>query len=373
MRYFIVVGEASADLHASRLITALRAEDPEATFAFMGGDLMAEVAETSPLVHYSEVAFMGLIPVLRNLGTIRRAARTIQQAILDFRPDVVIPVDFAGFNFEYILPFVRKQLPECPIIYYIAPKLWAWKPWRIRTLRRYVDELLVILPFEQEYFSTRGVRTTYVGNPSMDATREIRRASLPQLPQVALLAGSRRQELAGNLPTMLRATASLRGRMRIVIAGAPGLTAKDYAPYLEGEEGVELSFGETFRIVAESRAALVTSGTATLETALIGTPQVVLYRMGGQRLARWIFDTFFSVPYFSLVNLVLGYEAVPELIGHEASPRSATRELTPLLEDSRERSAQLHAIEELRARLGDEPTSVLAARAIHAHLSISRH
>lgn len=329
---------------------------------------MAEAAETSPLVHYRDVAFMGILPVLRHLSTIRRAGRRIQQAMLEFRPDVVIPVDFAGFNFEYILPFVRRHLPDTRLVYYIAPKLWAWKSWRIRTLRRYVDELLVILPFEQEYFSGRGVKTTFVGNPCVDATRAIRSEAVAPREQIALLAGSRRQELASNLTTMLRAVAPLGDRYHIVIAGAPGLTLADYAPYLDGQAAaVELRFADTYRIVAESRAALVTSGTATLEVALIGTPEVVLYRMGGQRLARWVFDTLFRVPYISLVNLILGRAAVPELIGHEVSPERVYRTLLPLLEDGAVRQAQLESIEALRAALGSESTSRLAARAILRH------
>lgn len=367
MRYFLVVGEASADLHASRLITAIRRLDPKAQFAFMGGDLMAQASGVSPLMHYREVAFMGLIPVLRNLGTIRRAGRQVQEEIKRFRPDVVIPIDFAGFNFRYVLPFVSKHLPTCPIVYYIAPKLWAWKPWRIRTLRRYVTELLVILPFEEEYFSSRGVRTLYVGNPSADATRELRLNPLRRKAQIALLSGSRRQELASNLPTMLESVRPYARDFKLVIAGAPGLSSEDYQPYLSNypDLGVELRFGDTFGVIAESAVALVTSGTATLETALLGTPQVVLYRMGGNRLARWGFDTFFSVPYISLVNLILGHEAVPELIGSEVKPQSIQKHLEGLLlEGSPEREKQLQAIEELRQKLGEEPTSELSAKAI---------
>lgn len=367
MRYFIVVGEASADLHASRLITALRERDPEAEFAFMGGDFMAQAAERSPLVHYRDVAFMGFGPVLRHLGTIRRAGRMLQQAIVDFAPDVVIPVDFAGFNFRYILPFVKKHL-SCPIVYYIAPKLWAWKQWRIKALRRYTDLVLCILPFEQAYFAARGVRSIYVGNPCVDATLDIRRSE-PIRPQIALLAGSRRQELRGNLSSMIEATTALAADYSIVLAGAPGLTPEDYAPYLRGHEHIELRMGDTYHILSQSRAALVTSGTATLETALIGTPQIVLYRMGGGCHLRWIFDHFFAVPYISLVNLILGRRAVPELIGSEVQATHIAELLQPLLANSPERAAQLSSIDELRHTLGSERTSVLAADALLAYLS----
>lgn len=368
MRYFLVVGEASADLHASGLMQALKAQDEEAEFAFMGGDLMAQVAERSPLLHYRDVAFMGVVPVLMNLGKIRRAAQEVQRAMLEFRPDVVIAVDYAGFNMRYVLPFVRQRL-RAPLVYYIAPKLWAWRPGRIKALRRYTDLLLTILPFEEGYFSSRGVRTAYVGNPCVDATRAHRRAIGQELTgQIALLSGSRRQELKSNLSIMLSSVRPfLQQGYRCVIAGAPGLSVEDYEPYLPEEiKGqIELRFGDTYSILKQSDVALVTSGTATLETALIGTPQVVLYRMGGQRIARWVFDNLFRVPYISLVNLILGRALVPELIGAEANAEAVQRYLTALLmPTSAERRAQEQGISELRERLGSEPTHHRAASEI---------
>lgn len=370
MRYFFVVGEASADLHASRLIEAIKELDEESAFSFMGGDLMARAAGCAPVIHYREVAFMGIVPVLKNLGKIRRAARAIQQALLEFRPDVVIPVDYAGFNLRYILPFAKRHMPT-PIVYYIAPKLWAWKSWRINKLRKYVDHLLVILPFEQEYFAQRGVPTTYVGNPCVDATREVR-ASLPEAAetarQIALLAGSRKQELASNLPVMLQAAYPWRSTHRIVLAGAPGLSPADYSAYLSAYPEVELRFGDTYRIASESSVALVTSGTATLEVGLIGTPQIVLYRMGGQRMLRWIFDRFFAAPYISLVNLILGRGAVPELIGSEASAEAIAPLLSELLPDSLSRAAQIASVQELRQRLGDTSASQRAATTLFSLL-----
>lgn len=372
MRYFLIVGEASADLHASRLIASISNLDPEATFAFMGGDLMAQQAGRSPLVHYKEVAFMGLGPVLRNLSAIRRAGKKVQDALLVFCPDVVIPVDFAGFNYQYVLPFVKHHLPHTYVAYYIAPKLWAWKPWRIKQLRRYVDRLLVILPFEEKYFSERGVPTSYVGNPCVDATLD--RWEIPYSPkaQIALLPGSRKQELRSNLPLMLEATQSYAGSYRLLIAGAPGLELSDYEPYLRGYINVEVIFGRTYELVQESRAALVTSGTATLEVALLGTPQLVLYRLGGQRIARWIFDHLFPIKYISLVNLILGRGAVEELIGHEASSANIAKLLTHLLQEGCTRTEQLRSILELRHTLGRDRTSELAAREIFTCLA-SRH
>lgn len=370
MRYFLVAGEASADLHASRLIEGLKAHDKDASFAFMGGDLMSKVSGKAPIVHYREVAFMGILPVLYNLGTIRKAAKRVQQAMLDFRPDVVIPIDFAGFNFEYILPFAKKEL-HCPIYYYIAPKLWAWKASRIKKMRRYVDLLLCILPFETEYFGQRGIRTVYVGNPCVDATLDSclknEQKSIPQK-QIALLSGSRKQEVKSNLLPMLQATEPYKDNYQIIIAGAPGLQEEDYRPYIEQYPWVKLCFDATYEIVQGSLVALVTSGTATLETALLGTPEIVLYRMGGQCIARWVFETFFTVPYISLVNLILGRKAVPELIGAEVNVHTIRQHLDSLLSNSKERAAQLQSIQELRNTLGQERTGELAANTIIKHL-----
>lgn len=374
MRYFLVVGEASGDLHASRLMRSIKALDPKADFMFVGGDLMAEVAERLPLVHYRELAFMGFIPVLRNLDKISSSGYLVQEMMRAYNPDAVIPVDYAGFNLRYILPFAKEHL-DCPIVYYIAPKLWAWKKWRIHRLARYTDLLLCILPFEQEFFGRYGMRAQYVGNPCVDATLPIReqQAALPSTHrQIAILSGSRKQELAANLPTMLAATKLLACSYKVIVAGAPGLEASDYAPYLADYPEVELRFGATYSIVAQSEAALVTSGTATLETALLGTPQIVCYRMGGLKISRWAWKTFFSVPYISLVNLILGREAVPELIGSEVEPLGIYHRLKAILEGGSERSQQLDSINELRHKLGKASTSDLAAQVVIAEISSRR-
>ena len=210
MRYFLVAGEASGDLHASALIRALRAEDPEASFAFMGGDKMEASAGVAPIVHYREVAFMGIVSVVKNLGKLTRIGRQIQSAMRDFAPDVVIPVDYADFNFRFILPYAKKEL-RCPVIYYILPKLWAWRAGRIRQLRRYVDLGLSILPCETSYFSDRGLRTAYIGNPCVDAklTYLAEHPETVEREQMLLLVpGSRQSELRDNLPEMLAATAA---------------------------------------------------------------------------------------------------------------------------------------------------------------------
>ena len=363
MRYFIIVGEASADLHASRLVEAIKLRDAEASFAFMGGDLLAEVTGEKPIVHYRDVAFMGLIPVLMNYSKIKSAANRVQRAMLDFKPDVVIPVDYAGFNLRYILPFVKKHL-SAKLIYYIPPKLWAWKAGRIKTLRKYVDLLLCILPFEEQYFSERGVNSCYVGNPCVDATLDYYiQGEGARKEQIAILPGSRKQELKSNLALMLESVRPYTDKYHIVVAGAPGLNKEDYQPYMSDYEHVEVVFGNTYNLVSTSKLALVTSGTATLETALLGTPEIVFYRMGGQRIARWVFETFFSVPFISLVNLILGRALVPELIGSEVNVSRIRQEIDTLL-DTSNYAKQIEGIGELRNTLGQERTGKLASEAI---------
>lgn len=366
MRYFLIVGEASADLHASALIRALKARDAEASFAFMGGDKMQEVSGVHPIVHFSSVAFMGFVNVVKNLRTITRIGKQVQEAILAFKPDVVIPVDFADFNLRFILPFTKKNLPETKVIYYILPKLWAWRSSRIKKLRRWVDHGLCILPFEEAYFSSRSLPVTYVGNPCTDAhlsyltshPEEVHRNRL-----IVLVPGSRKAELKNNLPTMLRVAKEFHAKgCQSIIAGAPGLTNEDYTPYRMGYEEIPLTFGDTYGLMRRASLALVTSGTATLETALWHTPMVVCYRMGGSSLVRWLFKHFFSVHFFSLVNLILDREAVPELLGDQMNDEKLRTHITQLLdEDSSERTNQLNAFAQIDELMGQEEAADRAA------------
>lgn len=370
MRYFIIAGEASGDLHASRLMLALRREDPEASFCFMGGEQMAKAIGIEPVVHYRDVAVMGWLSVLKSWRHIHRAAKVVQQAIAHFQPDVVIPVDFGSFSMRYVLPYAKSL--GIKVAYYILPKLWASRPGRIKKLRRYVDRGLVILPFEEAYFRERGLETLYVGNPSWEEVRaagflEVHHADrLGGEITISLLPGSRRQEVEGNLRVMLEAVALAYPKAKVLIAGVSSLGEPFYRELLSNRtpDSYALVFDKTLEMVSKSHFALVTSGTATLEVALVGTPEVVCYRIGGQRFARWIFDHLISAKYFSLVNLILDKPAVPELIGHEVSPQRIAREMKQILEQPERMEALKKDYETLSSLLAKEDASREAARAI---------
>lgn len=375
MRYFLIAGEASGDLHGANLIRAIRAEDPSATFAFMGGDRMAYEAGRRPVVHYSKVAFMGFISVVQHLSEIRATARIVQQEIQDFNPHVVIPIDYSGFNFRFVLPFVHKTLPRTSVFYYIPPKVWAWKKKRTKTLRRLCTQVLSILPFEEEFLLRHKVNAYYVGNPCVDAVGDFWNKwgdaaaqsalykKLPQLstdrPIVAILAGSRRAEIKENLPLMLSTLKTYYPQYQCVLAGAPGIKAEFYTPIIEGYN-VEVIFGQTYAVLAAADFALVTSGTATLETGLIGTPQVVCYRSTGSPLVNWAFSRF-PIPHFSLVNLVLDTPLVEELLAAQATPKHLHGAIERLLSSTESITSDYTR---LRSLLGRVPASRTAAQVI---------
>lgn len=351
MRYYLIAGEASGDLHASHLMRALRRRDPEATFRCLGGDLMREAGGTL-CRHYRELAYMGFIPVLLHARTILRGLRECKADIVAWRPDVVILIDYPGFNLK-VARYVRQHT-HIPVYYYIAPKLWAWKEYRIAALKRDVDELFSILPFEKDFFEGRHhYPIHYVGNPTVDEIAAYIPAPLTAAtPHIALLPGSRRQEIRDNLQRMAEAARPLVGEYRLLVAGAPGIEAEYYQRAAQGLP-VEVVYGRTYDLVRGARAALVTSGTATLETALLRCPQVVCYYMRAGRLASLARRLFIKIPYISLVNLVAGREVVPELVAHEMTPLRARRHLLALLpDDSAERQAQLDGYELMAQRLG---------------------
>ena len=375
MKYFLIAGEASGDLHASNLMAALKEKDPEADFRFFGGDLMQAVGGTL-VKHYKEMAFMGFIPVLLNLRTILNNMKTCQENIRKYQPDVVILIDYPGFNLK-IAKFVKTVL-HLPVYYYISPKIWAWKQYRIKDFRRYVDRMFCILPFETEFFRKLDYSVDYVGNPSVDSVAQYKEKQanrpdtfmadegLPDKPILALLAGSRRQEIKDNLPTMLEVAAAYPD-YQPVIAGAPGLEPEYYKQYI-GNHPAKIIFGKTYDLLQHSRAALVTSGTATLETSLFRVPQVVCYYVVAGPLASFIFRNFFHTKYISLVNLIAGREVVQELFGARFSHQQIHDELGKILHDTAYRQQMLDGYDEIIQMLGKPGASQRTAELIYLSL-----
>ena len=402
MKYYLIAGEASGDLHASNLMKALRTEDAEAEFRFFGGDLMQE-AGGELVKHYREMAYMGFIPVLLHLRTIMRNMQTCRDDISAYNPDVVILIDYPGFNLK-IAEYVKTQL-KIPVYYYISPKIWAWKKYRIKSFRKYVDRMFCILPFEVDFFKSLNYSVDYVGNPSVDSVSAFCESQegvpdtffedndLTDKPVMAILAGSRKAEIKQNLPTMLSVAANFP-EYHVVIAGAPGLTPDDYKRCM-GESrvkkysgnydcaggtkedndvagvnkhldnaGAKIVYGQTYRLLQHASVALVTSGTATLETALFRVPQVVCYYVGGGKLVNFIFKHFFHVPYISLVNLIAGGEVVQELFGAKFSYKKIHGELKRILEDGVYRNKMLEGYERVISILGKPGASERTARLI---------
>jgi lipid-A-disaccharide synthase len=371
MKYFLVAGEASGDLHASNLMIALKAQDAAAEFCFFGGDLMQSVGGTL-ISHYREMAYMGVLPVLIHARTILRNLERCRETVRTYRPDAVILVDYPGFNLK-VAKFVGTAL-HIPVYYYISPKIWAWKRYRIRSFRRYVDRMFCILPFEKAFYRSLDYAVDYVGNPSVDsvaAYRKMRQGGkddflkdngLDERPVLAILAGSRRQEIKDNLPAMLDVALSFTD-CQCVIAGAPGLERSDYAKHVGGR-AAHVVFGQTYALLEHSHTALVTSGTATLEAALFRTPQAVCYYFPGGRLVNFIYRRFFHVPYISLVNLIGGREIVQELFGARFSRRQIHAELKRLLSDPAYRRQMLAGYDEIIHLLGQPGASQRTARLI---------
>ena len=373
MKYYLIAGEASGDLHAAHLMAALRKEDSEAQFRFFGGDKMQEEGGTM-VAHYSQLAFMGFIPVLLHLPTILRYLRLCKQDIVAWQPDVVILVDYPGFNLK-VAAFVRQHT-DIPVFYYIAPKLWAWKEYRIKNIRRDVDELFSILPFEKAFFEGKHhYPIHYVGNPTADEVTDFLASysntdntfqqslddGKASLPIIALLAGSRRQEIKDNLPAMLKATLPMTDDYRIIVAGAPNIDSDFYRKII-GDLPVEIVHGRTYELLANATAALVTSGTATLETALFGVPQVVCYKTPLPHLISFLRRHLIKVPYISLVNLIADSEVVTELVAHTFTLDNIRNELSSILPGGNRRSEMLEGYEKVRQAIGQPGAPANAAR-----------
>lgn len=371
MKYYLIAGEASGDLHASRLMAALRMEDPDADFRFFGGDLMAEAGGTQ-VKHYKELAYMGFVPVLLHLRTISTHMKCCKADIAAWRPDALILVDYPGFNLS-IARFVRSHT-RIPVFYYISPKIWAWKEYRIRDIRRDVDELFSILPFEKDFFEGKHhYPIYYVGNPTLDEVAAYlathpkdeaafrRRHGLDQRPVIALLAGSRKQEIKGNLPDMLRAVAAF-GNCQAVVAGAPGIAPDYYRPYLEVGHGASIVFGRTYELLQHADAALVTSGTATLEAALFRVPQAVCYHTPVAKVFAFLKRRLLNVKYVSLVNLIANREVVQELVADRMTVPQVRAELERILTDREYRRQMIGGYAEVALRLGEPGAPQRAAR-----------
>lgn len=381
MKYYLIAGEASGDLHASHLMRSLKNIDNEADFRFFGGDLMTVVGGTR-VRHYRDLAYMGLIPVLLHLPTILKNMKFCKQDIRSWQPDCVILIDYPGFNLK-IAEYVKSRT-NIPVYYYISPKIWAWKEHRIKNIRRDVDELFSILPFEVDFFEKKHhYPIHYVGNPTADEIREWKEEcgkrnentsaadispSTFHFPPstkkiIALLAGSRRQEIKDNLPTMIAAVKPYMTDYRVVLAGAPGIDADYYDTFIKGS-GVEVVYNETYPLLSKAHAALVTSGTATLETALFRVPQVVCYKLPLPKIAPYVRKRLIKVKHISLVNLIADREVVTEVLDETYSVDFIRQELAKILSGP-DRDRMLEGYAEVSRRLGSQKAPDNAARLIY--------
>lgn len=377
MKYFLIAGEASGDLHASHLIAALRERDAEAEFRFYGGDLMRQAASGGLLRHYKTLAYMGFIQVALHARTILRGLADCKRAIADFAPHCIILIDYPGFNLK-IARWAKETLPATPVYYYISPKIWAWKEYRIKSIRAYVDRLFSILPFEVDFYEKKHhYPIAYVGNPTYDEVsaylaqrgEDVRRIetygqeAAERTDAIALLPGSRKQEIRDNLRIMLDAVG--QRRLNIAIAAAPGIDDAFYREVL-GSRDATIVRGHTYDLLRTARAALVTSGTATLEAALLDVPQVVCYKMTGGRLINWIRPIILSCRFISLVNLIADAEVVPELIAADMNAANVRRHLDAIIDDPARpaRAAQLSGYDLIRQRLATPGAPQRAAEEI---------
>ena len=373
MKYYLIVGEASGDLHASRLMRSLKKYDELAEFRFFGGDLMAAEGGTR-VKHYKELAYMGFVPVLLHLGTIFSNMKRCKEDIVAWKPDVVILVDYPGFNLS-IAKFLKKNT-LIPVYYYISPKIWAWKEWRIKSIKRDVSEMFSILPFEVPFYEQKHKYPVhYVGNPTAQEVAEFR-AGYHQTyeefcrennldsrkPIIALLAGSRLQEIKDNLPAMIEVAERFED-YQMVLAGAPSIEDEYYDKFLEGTL-VRVVKNKTYLLLSHTTAALVTSGTATLETALFNVPQVVCYETPLPKLIRFAFNHVLKVDYISLVNLVANKEVVPEMFADKFTIDGIANELYKILPGQPARERMLAEYQEVLRELGskvapDEAASIM--------------
>lgn len=362
MKFFLISGEASGDLHAANLIRALRLQDTQSSFVGLGGDKMrAEGCDIR--VDYRDMAYMGVVAVLQNLDKVKRNFRIAKQTLLQERPDVLILIDYPSFNLK-MAKFCKKHLPHTKVVYYIPPKIWAWKKWRVHSIAKYCDEILGIFPFEPDFYAKYGYRCHYVGNPTADCIRAFQLATNnSQLPTIALLPGSRRSEISHCLPTMLQAARQVaKDQYSIVVAAAPGIEDSFYDSFLLSSE---MLTRDTYSLVASAQAAVVNSGTATLETALIGCPQTAVYHVAGSKyLEKFLRPIMFSIPHFTLVNIIPNQEIIQELIASRFTVDNVAAELNRLLHDESYRQTMLTNYQQLWHILGSQSAAKNAAKII---------
>lgn len=371
MKYMLIAGEASGDLHAAGLIKSIKTQDSEAEFRFFGGDLMAKESGVEPDLHYNRMNVMGFSEVIRKMPVIMRNFKQARQLLRDYRPDALILVDYPGFNLK-MAKYAHKL--GIPVHYFISPKVWAWKEYRVKSIKKYVDKMYSILPFEVAFYKKHGYNVDYVGNPSVQEIAYSmghippkkhfmdRQGITDERPIIALLPGSRHGEIRNNLPLML-AAAKRFPDFQYVVGGAPSVPEKFYREVAQ-DPGLKVAFGCTHTLLKYSQAGVVTSGTATLETALINTPQVVVYRANGVKLSYKIMEKLLKVRYVSLPNLIVDNSVVPELLVHNCTVENISRELGPLLQPSPKRDWQLTGYRTMNRKLGTYVASEYAAELI---------
>lgn len=374
MKYMLIAGEASGDLHAAGLIEGIKRQDPEASFCFFGGDLMARAARTNPVVHYDKLNVMGFSEVFRALPRLLQHLHLAKQTLRKFNPDTLILVDYPGFNLK-----MAKYAHSIGVRvdWFISPKVWAWKEYRVRTIKKCVDAMYSILPFEEDFYAKHGFKATYVGNPTVVEMEEVlghippykhfcerQGLSDDDRPVIALLPGSRKGEIRNNLPLMIEAARQFPD-YQYVVAAAPAVGERYYREIAQ-DPGLKLVFGSSQVLVKYAKAAIVTSGTATLETALMGCPQVVCYRANGKKISYKIMERLLKVKYVSLPNLIVNNSIVPELLVHQCTSMSIARELSPLLQNSPKKEWQMQGYRAMRRKLGTTVAGDYAAELIVA-------
>lgn len=369
MRYYLIAGEASGDLHGSNLMRELKVADKKAGFRFFGGDKMQAVGGTL-VKHYREMAFMGIVNVILNIRTIKRNMAFCKKDLLNYKPDVLILIDYPGFNLR-IAEFAKQN--NIKVYYYISPKLWAWKEYRVKKVRAFVDEMFTIFPFETDFYKKHGIDVNYVGNPLFDSIKAFEKKAqleadfkaknnFDERPIIALLAGSRVQEIKGTLPVMKKAVEG-RNNYQVVLAGVSSVDKDLYAGILQGSD-IKVLYESTYDLLNNAHTALVASGTAVLETALFNVPQTVLYKVEGGVLMHYIMAAVLKIKWVSLPNIILGKMAVKELLQKDMTVKKVTAELDRLLDDEKYRERILSDYREMQQLMGEPGCSKRTAEKV---------